>query len=260
MSRYYERAMTRFITYRFSHKFIQNVLEIDDQNQITTILNFYLPHLRCFNSEWSYLENIQATNNQIKEQIRDTYYSIIKIIFSFIQRLLTLKPKLLVQNMFNLLNLSYESFDIIYLNQDQFVEILFLSLVSFTKQSNHIVSLDTKLAAYNWFRFYVFKSYENIELDEVKSVSNKIVKQQQQFVFNILILNELKELKQSLSTDIENEIHNSIENRKYSFNTAVIDWFIKAATVENDTSIHSSKLSSKFDIKLCTNQLLLSEF
>ncbi|CAF4342969.1 unnamed protein product, partial [Rotaria sordida] len=99
-----------------------------------------------------------------------------------------------------------------------------------------------ELAAYNWFRFYVFKLYENIELDEVKGVSNKIVKQQQQFVFNNLILNELKELKQSkqsLSTDVENEIHNSIENRKYSFNTAVIDWFIKAATVENDTSIHS---------------------
>ncbi|CAF3947497.1 unnamed protein product, partial [Rotaria sordida] len=260
MSRCYERAMIRLITYRFSHKFIQNLLEIDDQDRIVTILNLYLPHLRNSDLEWSYGENIQATNNQIKEQILDIYYSIIKSIFSFILNLLTLKPKLLVQNMFNLLNLSYESIDIIYLNQNQFIEILFLSFVSFTQQSNHIISFDTKLTAYNWFRFYVFKLCENIELDEIKSISNKIIKQQQQFVFNILILNELKtlkQLKQSLSTDIENEIYNSIENRKYSLNNAAIDWFIKVVTIENNTSIHSRKLSSKFEIELYTNQLLV---
>ncbi|CAF4751629.1 unnamed protein product [Rotaria sp. Silwood1] len=259
MSRCYERAMTRLITYHFSHKFIQNLLEIDDQNQIVTILNLYLPHLRSSHSEWFYLENIQATNNQLKEQIRDAYYSIIKTIFSFILRLLTFEPKLLIQNMFHLLNLSYKSIDIVCLNQDQFVEVLFLSFVSFTKESNYIVSLDTKLTAYNWFRFYVCKLCENIGLDENMSISNEIVKQQQ-FAFNIIILNELKRLKQLqqlLPTDVENEVYSSIENRKYSLNHAAIDWFIKAATVENDISIHSSKLSSKRDVELCTNQLLV---
>ncbi|CAF1253694.1 unnamed protein product [Rotaria sordida] len=262
MSRYYERAMTRLITYRFIHKFIQNLLEINDQDRIMTILNLYLPHLRNSDLEWSYLENIRATNNQVKEQISKIYYSIIKIVFSFILQLITLKPKLLIQNIFNLLSLSYESIDIIYLNQDQFIETLFISFVSFTKESNHIISLDTKLTVYNWFRFYIFKLCENIELDKINSTSNKILEQQQQFIFNTLILNELKslkQLKQSLSTDIENEIDNSIENRKYSLNNAAINWFIKAATtmIENDTSIHSSKLSSKFDIELYTNQLLI---
>ncbi|CAF1253616.1 unnamed protein product, partial [Rotaria sordida] len=262
MSRYYERAMMRLITYRFIHKFIQNLLEMNDQDRIMTILNLYLPHLRNSDLEWSYLENIRATNNQVKEQISKIYYSIIKIVFSFILQLITLKPKLLIQNIFNLLSLSYESIDIIYLNQDQFIEILFISFVSFTKESNHIISLDTKLTVYNWFRFYIFKLCENIELDKINSTSNKILEQQQQFIFNTLILNELKslkQLKQSLSTDIENEIDNSIENRKYSLNNAAINWFIKAATtmIENDTSIHSSKLSSKFDIELYTNQLLI---
>ncbi|CAF4453024.1 unnamed protein product [Rotaria sp. Silwood2] len=256
MSQYYERAMTRLITYRFIHKFIQNLLKINDQNCIVTIFYLYLPHLRNSDLEWSYLENIEATNNQLKEQISNTYYSIIKTVFSFILHLITLKPKLLVQNMFNLLNLSYKSIDIIYLNQDQFIEILFISFVSFAKESNHIISLDTKLTAYNWFRFYVFKLCENIELDKIKSTSNKIVEKQQQFIFNTLILNELKTLKQLLSIDVENEIDNSIENNKYSIDNAAIDWFVKAA-IENDTLIYFNKLSSKIDIELCTNQLLV---
>ncbi|CAF3581442.1 unnamed protein product [Rotaria sp. Silwood1] len=261
MSRYYERAITRLITYRFIYKFIQNLLEINDQNFVITILNLYLPHLRNSDLEWSYLENIQATNNHVKEQISNTYYTIIKTIFSFILQLVILKPKLLIQNIFNLLNLSYESIDIIYLNQNQFIETLFVSFISLTKESNHIISLDIKLTIYNWFRFYVFKLCENIELNKSKSISNKILEQQQQFLFNILILNELKllkKLKQSLSIDVNNEIDNSIENRKYSLNHAAINWFIKAATtIENDTSIYSNKLSSNFDIELYTNQLLV---
>ncbi|CAF4352475.1 unnamed protein product [Rotaria sp. Silwood2] len=98
MSQYYERAMTRLITYRFIHKFIQNLLKINDQNRIVTIFYLYLPHLRNSDLEWSYLENIEATNNQLKEQISNTYYSIIKTVFSFILHLITLKPKLLVQS------------------------------------------------------------------------------------------------------------------------------------------------------------------
>ncbi|CAF5153651.1 unnamed protein product, partial [Rotaria sp. Silwood1] len=261
MSRYYERAGIRLIIYQFIHKFIQNLLEINDQNRIIIILNLYLPHLRNSNIEWSYLENIQAINNQLKEQITSTYYSIIKTILSFILKLKTLKPKLLVQNMFNLLNLSYESIDIIYLNQNQFCETLFVSFISFTKDSNHIISLDTKLTAYNWFRFYIFKLCEIIQLDEIKSTSNKIIEKQQQYIFNKLILNEmksLKQLKQSLPIDVKQDIDQETENRKYSLNNAAIDWFIKAATnIENNISIHSSKLSSKLDIELYTNQLLV---
>ncbi|CAF5058613.1 unnamed protein product, partial [Rotaria sp. Silwood1] len=218
MSRYYERAVIRLITYQFIHKFIQNLLEINDQNRIIIILNLYLPHLRNSNIEWSYLENIQAINNQLKEQITSTYYSIIKTILSFILKLKTLKPKLLVQNMFNLLNLSYESIDIIYLNQNQFCETLFVSFISFTKDSNHIISLDTKLTAYNWFRFYIFKLCEIIQLDQIKSTSNKIIEKQQQYIFNKLILNEmksLKQLKQSLPIDVEQDIDQEPENRKY---------------------------------------------
>ncbi|CAF1293234.1 unnamed protein product [Rotaria sordida] len=160
--------------------------------------------------------------------------------------------------MFNLLSLSYQSLDINYLNQDQFIETLFISFVGFANESNHIISLDTKLTAYNWFRFYVFKLCENIELNEMKSTSNKIGQQQQKFIFNTLILNELKalkQLKQSVPIDVEND---SVENRKFSLNNPAIDWFIHAVTtVENDTSIHSRKLLSKFEIELYTNQLLI---
>ncbi|CAF1248084.1 unnamed protein product [Rotaria sordida] len=258
MSRYYERAMTRLITYRFIQKFIEKLLDIEDQDRIMTILNLYLPHLRNSDEEWSYLENILATNNQIKEQISQTYYSIIQILFCFIIQFVSLKPKLLVENMFNLLSLSYQSLDINYLNQDQFIETLFISFVGFANESNHIISLDTKLTAYNWFRFYVFKLCENIELNEMKSTSNKIGQQQQKFIFNTLILNELKalkQLKQSVPIDVEND---SVENRKFSLNNPAIDWFIHAVTtVENDTSIHSRKLLSKFEIELYTNQLLI---
>ncbi|CAF4183028.1 unnamed protein product [Didymodactylos carnosus] len=121
MSRQYERAMIRLITYGFIHTFIQNVLNIKDKNRSMLILAVYLPHLRNTNMEWSYLENIQASNGELKKEIGNSYYSIIKIVLSCLLRSATFDQKMLVQNMFNLLNLSYESIDICHLYHHQFV-------------------------------------------------------------------------------------------------------------------------------------------
>ncbi|CAF4059619.1 unnamed protein product, partial [Rotaria sordida] len=61
MSRQYERAMIRMITYRFIQTLIQKVLNIEDQNLVLTILSVFLPCLRNTNLEWTYLDNIEAS-------------------------------------------------------------------------------------------------------------------------------------------------------------------------------------------------------
>lgn len=68
------------------------------------ILNFYLPYLRSTNLEWSYLENIPTVNNQLKEEIRKTYYCIIKMILSYLMASTIFRSKILSQNIFYLLN------------------------------------------------------------------------------------------------------------------------------------------------------------
>jgi hypothetical protein len=234
--------MTRLITYRFIHIFIQKILKIEDENKIFIILNIYLPHLRNFSIEWSYLDDIRPTNNQIKEQISETYYSIIKTIFSFILQFIILKPKLILENIFNLLTLSYESIDIVYLNQNQFIETFFKSFISFNQKSDQTISLENKLIGYNWFRFYLFKLCQNIEINQIKGITNKIIQQQQVFVFNTLILNELKQFK---SINVKNDL----DNRKNSLNNASIGWFTNELTKINS--------NHQIEIELYRNQLLI---
>ncbi|CAF3228303.1 unnamed protein product [Rotaria sp. Silwood2] len=247
----HERAMTRLITYRFIDTFVQKALKIDEEKKrVSLILTVYLPYLRKSNVNWFYLENIEATNNELKKEIRNNYYSIIKRVLSFI-----LQSKIFNRNIFNLLNLSYKLADIRLLYHHQFIETLFKTFVNFGEEINRTVSLYTKLIGYNWFRLYVLKVCKNIQIEELA--------QQQDFVFNTLIFNELKrlrQLKQALPIDAKHDnTVDFVECRNHSLNNSSMGWFIYVTTKTtiNETSEFSNNfLSSKFEIELCTNQWL----
>ena len=188
LCRQQERAMIRLMTYRFIKTFIQNVLNLRNNDQCLPILSICLPNMRNNDLEWSYFDNIPASNNQLREEISNTYYSIIKLVLPF-----TLQSHNFAQTVFYLLNLSYESIDICQMYHHQFIETLFISFNSLVKNPElNNISLGLKLTAFNWFRLFVLKLCENIELEELRDTFNPVLQQQQRFVFNTLILNELK--------------------------------------------------------------------
>jgi hypothetical protein len=150
MSKQYERAMSRLMAYRFIQTFLQKLLNNDDHNhQILTII---LPHFRNLSLDWSYLENIEATSHDLKENIRRNYYLIIKTVLSK-----TSESNLFIRNIFNLLNISYESRDIYYIHHYHIVETIYTSFAS----CHENISLDLKLIGYNWFRSFVLQLCEN---------------------------------------------------------------------------------------------------
>ncbi|CAF4635949.1 unnamed protein product, partial [Rotaria sp. Silwood2] len=217
---------------KFIYKFIPKIFDYTDKNQILTCLRIYLPYLRKTNIEWSYLENISAANIQLKEDITKNYYLIIKKIFSYLLQSTSIDQVTLVQNVFYLLNLSYELTDIYYLYNNEFLEILNNTFLN----SN----LDIKFISYNWFRLYVLKFCENFQLE-----SNLVLNEIQELIFNKIILTELKLFKQLSSINIENKVI----DEKNSFNNVTIEWFIKAKDTSN--------VSTKFEIDLYINQYLM---
>ncbi|CAF3558601.1 unnamed protein product [Rotaria socialis] len=253
MIKQYERAMTRLMTYRFINTFIQKTLTIEDNTRTSIILSIFSPYLRKSVVNWFYLENIQVTNDELKEEIRNNYYSIGKNILSLI-----LQSKIGEQNMFNLLNVSYTAADIYLLRRHRFVEILFRTYVSFVEVKDHSVSIATKLIGYNWFRLYVLEVCRNVQIEESNRKINEELIGEENFLFKTLVLNELKglrQLKQTLSNDTQESIADSVECRNHSLNNASIGWFIHATT-KDQTVDYSKSLSSKFEIELCTNQWL----
>lgn len=249
----HERAITRLITYQFVCKFLQNTLKNEENKQTSLVLSSFLPFLRKSKINWYYLENIKAVNNELKEDIRDNFYNIITIIIPFI-----LKSKLTEKKLFNLLNLSYEEHDICLIHRCQFIEVLYKTYVSFVAQENGTISLKTKLIGYNWFRSYVLKVCAHIQNEQWTGTTKTELVQEQNIIFNQLILNELKELrrlKQELKTDIQDDIVDSIECRNHSLNNSSIQYFIYGL-IKGKASDFSQKLSSKFVIELVTNQWL----
>ncbi|CAF2104570.1 unnamed protein product [Rotaria magnacalcarata] len=249
----YERAITRLMTYRFINTFIQKTLTSEDNKRTSIILSIFSPYLRKSEVNWFYLENIQVTNDELKEEIRNNYYSIGKNILS-----LVLQSKIGEQNMFNLLNVSYTAADIYLLRRHQFVEILFKTYVSFVDEKNRPVSIHTKLIGYNWFRLYVLEVCRNVQIEESNRKINEELIGEENFLFKTLVLSELKglrQLKQTLSNDTQETIADSVECRYHSLKNVSIGWFIHATTKEK-TPDYSKSLSSKFEIELCTNQWL----
>ena len=111
--RQYQRALTRLISYRFILRLIDKVLHTKNQQHLLGLLSICLPYLRGTNIEWTYLENIQTANDDLKEELGNIYYSIIKTVLP-----LRLESTLV----FHLLNFSYEQNDIHRLYDNQFVE------------------------------------------------------------------------------------------------------------------------------------------
>jgi hypothetical protein len=243
LCRQYERAMTRLITYRFCQTFIEKIFNLKDPSQVIRILNLYLPRLRSTILEWSYLENIPAVNKQLKEEIGKIYYRIIKMILSHLLASTAFQSKILLQNIFYLLNLSYELNDICHMYDHQFAVTLFTSFISYTQNA----SFDFRFIGFYWFRLFVVKLCENIQMDILRGSSNQLLRRQREIVFNTLILNELKELKQfkhTLSIDTDGKIDDSL---RY----IAVDWFVQALT--KDISIMSNQL----EVNLCINQYLV---
>ncbi|CAF4733456.1 unnamed protein product [Rotaria sp. Silwood2] len=251
--RQYQRAMTRLITYKFIYQFIEQLFNIKDNNRIFNILIMNLTNLKDNNLNWHYLENIQASNNQLKEDIGYRYYTIVKKILSLLNESIfeSNMKTMIMFCLLNLMNLSYDSMDLCHLNHFQFIQELFNSFVSFTKiNSTTIISKDMKLTAYNWFRLIVLRLCENIELEELRSTHfgsrkfHHILQQQRDFIFNQLILTELKQLQQKqLMLTSDKECGNS------SLKNSSISYFITTAI-----SIQSS---STFDNDACINQYLM---
>ncbi|CAF0748456.1 unnamed protein product [Adineta steineri] len=222
LCRQHERATIRLITYRFIKIFIQNLLQLNNNDQCLKTLSIYLPYMRKSDLEWSYFNDILASNNQLRDDISKTYYSIIKLVLSF-----TLQSNHFVQTIFYLLNLSYESTDICHIYNHQIIEILFQSFVSLANNSNdNTTSIGLKFNAFNWFRLFLMKLCENIEIEKLHDTPNQLLQQQQRFLFNTLILNELKNIS---STDSKIQTNNSLKD-------VSIKWFLQ--TDQSDINLY----------------------
>ncbi|CAF3356499.1 unnamed protein product [Rotaria socialis] len=228
LSRQYQRAMTRLITYRFIEQVINTS---QDTNRIVNIL---FMNLKDNNLDWHYLENIQASNNQLKEDVGHLYHKIVKNILSFSTE--SNMKTLLVVRVFNLMNLNYDSMDLCLLNNFQFIQDLFVRFAEIDTAS--VDSTNMKL---NWFRLVVLKLCENIELEELRNIHlgtrkfHHILQQQCSLIFNKLILTELKQLQQNKSTS----------------ETKCGDLSFK------NVSLRSFVASSKFDVDVCIHQYLM---
>ncbi|CAF3851995.1 unnamed protein product [Rotaria sordida] len=254
--RQYERAMTRLITYRFIETFIPKVFSIDDHSRALSILAIYLPHMRHIDLvEWTYAENIQASNSELKDAIANSYYSCIHMILShLLQSTTTAESTILIPSIFRLLNLSYRSIDVCYLDRYQLIQTLCKSYMNFIEKSDPLLSLKSKLSGYTWFRLFVYKLCDNIREEQAHGMANPLLCQQRDFVFQSIIfgqLKELKRLKQTLSTAVAEPLVDSNEEKNDSLSNTTIGWFIKQVMTVNDDT------STILDIELCINQFLI---
>ncbi|CAF4919026.1 unnamed protein product, partial [Rotaria sp. Silwood1] len=227
LTRQYQRAMTRLITYRF---IVQLIISNKDNNQC---LNILFMNLKDNNLDWHYLENIQASNNQLKEDIGHLYYKIIKNILS-----ISIESNMKTLCVLNLINLNYNSMDLCLLNDFQFIQELFNPFISLTKiDMTNVDLINMKFTVFNWFRLVVLKLCENIELEELRNMHlgnrkfHHILQQQCNLIFNKLILTELKQLQQNKLTCGDLSLKNA--------------------------SLRSFVRSSKFDVDVCIDRYLM---
>ena len=248
LSEQYQRAVTRLIAYRFVETFTFHSCNMHDQKLAIMKLNFYLAQLRHSNLEWSYLENSQALNSQLKTDIRQSYYHIVKIVLSRLMELPTVQLKILIRSIFGFLNLNYECDDICSLNDHQIIQTLLSSFVNFINKGEQTVSLDIRFIAFNWFRLFTLRLCAIMHFEELKGLSNQILHKQREFIFNKFILSQLKELRQLKQYSSVDKNGNSIDSLK----NVAIGWFIHATTTQS-----SNEFASSYEIELCINQFLI---
>lgn len=213
-----QRALSRL----FAYEFIGNV---DNDN-------LFLIQLINSRLEWSYLENISTANNELKDNIRKCFYSIIKKVL--------LSSKIELKIVLNFVNINYELDDFIYLYNYKIIEILLKTFVSFIENNEENISLEFKFISFNWFKLFTFKLSENIH-------QNQILQKLNDFIFKDFIFNHLKQLKRILINQNNDEIS------KDSLENLTITWFIYSSRkIDN-----SNKFFSKYEIELCINQFLI---
>lgn len=254
MFQQYERALIRLLTYRFNEVFLQKLLAMKDENQIGTILTIHLPRLKHVDVDWSYLENIPALNNTLKQEVGNKYYSCIKQIFSYALTSTDSKRMDLIVILFHLLNLSFQTIDIYHLNSYKLIETIFTSFISLKKKLNDASQLKIKFIAYNWFRLFVLRLCENIKLEEFKETKSSLLEEQCNLVFHQLIFNELKELDEIIETNTSDESDaSSTSPEDDSLNRIALSWFL----ANDDSSDLSDLLSSESNCDLYLNQWLI---
>ncbi|CAF0943984.1 unnamed protein product [Adineta ricciae] len=225
LRRQHQRALLRLITYRFIDMFLQKVLNRGDNDRSRATLLICLPYMRSSSLEWSYIANIFVANTRLKDEISRTYHSIIRFALTFIFQFDSL-----ILNILYLLSFSYEPTDIYHLSNHGIVESFFHCFVSCVDYPNKKTSLTLQFTTFNWFRMFVLNLCENVDMEKSREISNETVQQQQQnFVFNTLIFNELKALKFAEQISSKNSLQN-----------ISIGWFLQPN-----------------DMNLCLNQYLV---
>ena len=197
LQRQHRRALIRLITYQFLLKFFRNLLE-KNANPI-----IYLPYLRKNESNWSYFDQIQNCNYQLRKDISLSYYSIIRLMLP-----LTHESENSAQHLFYLLSLSDESIECL----QSILQTLFHSFIQYQTNTEQKKSIYLQLVAFNWLRFDVFQLCQSLENEKRRNISNSIGQEQQKFLFNILIFNQIKSLKENLSNLAEEQNPISLKN------------------------------------------------
>ena len=168
LSEQYQRAVTRLIAYRFVETFTFHSCNMHDQKLAIMKLNFYLAQLRHSNLEWSYLENIQALNSQLKTDIRQSYYHIVKIVLSRLMESPTVQLKMWIKSIFSFLNLNYECDDICSLNDYQIIQTLLSSFVNFINKDEQTVSARYKIYCIQLFSIVYIEIVCNYSFRRIK--------------------------------------------------------------------------------------------
>ena len=234
--RQHERAMTRLLTYRLLKGFVEKVLVVKEQRHYLTIC---LPLLRRNELDWSYLDHIQTSNERLKQQMSDTYYSIINAVLSEESG-----ERIVVQQLFYLLNFSYELIDFSSLVHYQFLDVFYTKFVRYVHQSE---SIELKLMAFHWFRLFVFELCQHLELEHLRGTSQPILQQQQERLFQTYILDQLKlfsDIKQQLAAD-------SQEKQTTSMKDMTLGWIVRALQEKQPL------ITTQTDLDLYINQYLV---
>ncbi|UJR18238.1 hypothetical protein I4U23_005138 [Adineta vaga] len=239
LDRQYERAITRLITYRFIEKFMQDVVQLknnnNNQSRVLTTLAILLPMLRKSKLKWSYCENISAVDFYLRKAIRKSYFSIFDTI---LPNLSSSQSNTFIQILFNHFNFQYTSDDLLILLHYQIPRKCFSLIDAHSDR--------TKFFAYNWFRLFTVNLCQNIQLDQTKGKFQPILEQQRDLLFRSFIQSQL-ELIETTNTDEEEKQ----EHLPESFKDLPYSWFHYLFIRDVSTGI-----SSKFEKELWINQYL----
>ena len=177
LTKQYQRSLIRLMAYQLMKVFIEKLDRIE----------IILPYLRKEDVDWSYFEYIQSSNYQIKKQISENYYSIIKFLIPSVS-----KSSEINRNLFSLLNQSYQYLDILHISQNELLQNI----------CEHCESNELRL---NWLELYSLKLCEYADNDRtVFQTESK------------LIFNELKKFIEVESDDMdEPENLSEIKNKEY---------------------------------------------